>query len=429
MSLDISFNSRKKPIASRLFLLPALFILSLSSIAQVVPATNAPRPLVLTEQESVRLGLARPDIATLIEATLDTARSDVREAARWPNPRLEYQRESIPTTPNRNIEQSYQLSQEFDLSGRRRLRRDAAEERLSATVAETEQRQVEMTAEIRRRFYEVLYRQQLVAATQAWDRRMAAISDTVQKLHKGGEVAGYDRRRMALERLTAETRLRTEQAEYDKGWQRLAAIVGDPAMSATLNGELLPTNVRPLEALLTRLDERPDLRALERRAGAFDLDRRAAQRGWIPDVTIGIGPKTVDNGVTRDTGTLVTLSVPLPLLDREQPAQQRAAAQAEVARSEFRLARTKLEGELRALWQQVRQMSATASDYRNQSAGASQELARIAEAAYRGGETGILELLDAYRAVLDAESRALELEWNTRQAAIELDMIVGNGKP
>jgi cobalt-zinc-cadmium efflux system outer membrane protein len=57
--------------------------------------------------------------------------------------------------------------------------------------------------------------------------------------------------------------------------------------------------------------------------------------------------------------------------------------------------------------------------------GASRDLARIAEAAYRAAEGSILELLDAHRALLDAESEALSLELAARLARIELDHILG----
>lgn len=53
------------------------------------------------------------------------------------------------------------------------------------------------------------------------------------------------------------------------------------------------------------------------------------------------------------------------------------------------------------------------------------ELVRTAEAAYAGGELGILELLDAYRGALDAELQALELEWGARRARIEVDRALG----
>ena len=52
-------------------------------------------------------------------------------------------------------------------------------------------------------------------------------------------------------------------------------------------------------------------------------------------------------------------------------------------------------------------------------------LLRTAEAAYRGGEVGVLELIDGYRAALDADLSLVELEWAARRARIDLDRTSG----
>ena len=53
------------------------------------------------------------------------------------------------------------------------------------------------------------------------------------------------------------------------------------------------------------------------------------------------------------------------------------------------------------------------------------ELARIAQIAYREGEQGILELLDAQRVSLLSQLRVLELSASAKQAEIELDRAAG----
>ena len=53
------------------------------------------------------------------------------------------------------------------------------------------------------------------------------------------------------------------------------------------------------------------------------------------------------------------------------------------------------------------------------------ELVAIADAAYQEGEYGILELLDAHRVTLGAQTRLLELSAAARRAAIELDRVIG----
>ena len=49
----------------------------------------------------------------------------------------------------------------------------------------------------------------------------------------------------------------------------------------------------------------------------------------------------------------------------------------------------------------------------------------IAETAYRAGEGSLLELLDAYRAELDAQQMKLDLALQARLSRIELDSLTG----
>jgi cobalt-zinc-cadmium efflux system outer membrane protein len=247
----------------------------------------------------------------------------------------------------------------------------------------------------------------------------------VCKLARAGEASGYDRRRLERERRTADARLAAGRAEYDRAVARLAALAGLPDEPA-VGGELLPPPLPPLDTTLARLDQRPDLQALSRRAEAADLDGRAAKRGGIPEITVGIGPKYVDNGSSDDNGVALSLAVPLPVFDRQQAGQQRAAAEALQARAEYRLAKRRAEGELRGLHRQAEGLRATAADYRSRAVAASPDLLRIAETAYQGGESSLLELLDAYRGALEAETTALELEKRARDARIEYDLLTGS---
>jgi cobalt-zinc-cadmium efflux system outer membrane protein len=381
----------------------------------------------LTEAEALRLGLARADFADLGRGAVQAAEADVLAAGLYPNPVLSYSRERVGDAPE-EIEQVWMLEQTFDFSGRRELHREAADRRLAAVTAGNATRQREMTGEIRRNFYETLLRQASIRAAEAWTQRFARIEALVKKLARAGEASGYDQRRLSRERQTAEARLATERAELDRSLTRLIALTGAPDAS-TLEGELLPAPPSPIETALTHLDQRPDLQVLLHRAEAADLDGRAATRGGIPDVTVGIGSKQVASGNIQDNGVALSLSVPLPVFDRQQAGQQRAAAEALQARAEYRLARSRAEGQLRGLYRQVIGLRATAVDYRSRAVAASPDLLRIAEAAYQGGESSLLELLDAYRGALEVETTALELEKRARDAHIEYDLLTGSVTP
>ena len=375
----------------------------------------------LTEAEAVRLGLARADFADLERGAVQAAEADVLAAGRFPNPTLSYSRDHVDGSPD-TVEQTWMLGQTFDVSGRRGLHREAASRRVAVVSAGNASRQLEMAAEIRRSFHAALFRQQTIRATETWARHFARVEGMVDKLARAGEASGYDRRRLARERQTAEARLAAERAELELIRARLMTLTG---LSDTpdLQGELLPQPTPAVETALTRLEQHPGLQALSRRAEAADLEGRAAKRGGIPEVTVGIGPKYVDNGSTQDNGVALSLSVPLPVFDRQQAGRQRAAAEALQARAEYRLAKRRAEGELRGLYRQAESLRATAADFRSGAVADSPELLRIAETAYQGGESSLLELLDAYRGALETEVTALELEQRARLARIEYDLL------
>lgn len=377
----------------------------------------------LTEAEALRLGLSRAELHDLERGTRTLAESEVTAAGSWPNPTLDYGRERMRTSP-RATDETWKIAQTFDLSGRRGLRQDAAERRLDAADAHNTARRGELTAEIRRQFHEVLLTQQLVQATEAWVRRFILIESRIEKQARSGEASGYDRRRLTRERQTAEARRAAEQAKLLRQRERLAALIGRPV--AELNGSLLPPALPALDVALAKLEKRPELQILARRAEAAELENRAAARGWVPDVTLGIGTKKSDNGITTDHGAIVSLSIPLPVFDRQQAGAQRAAAEAMTARAELGLAKYRAEGDLRGLYRQVEHLTTTAADYRALAVASVPDLLRIAEAAYQGGESTLLELLDAYRGALETETTALDLEWKAREARIELDQLTGN---
>lgn len=376
----------------------------------------------LTEREALRLALERPEFSLLQQARLDEAEAALVEASTWSNPSLELEFERERGASSR--ERSWQISQPLDLSGRRDLRKAAARHRLRATEADNRSRHNARIAELRLAFHALLLQQEQARSIDAWAERFARIDRVVNKLAKAGEVSGYDRRRLAREQHSAAARLAEARAEEARRRSRLAALIGHE-IGEDLAGPLLPPEPPSLTALQADLAARPEIAALDAHIAAAETDADAAQNN-LPELTLGFGRKQLQDGPTRDTGNLVMLSLNLPLFDRQQAREQQAAAQRQAARAELELSRQQAEGELLGLHRQLGQLMAAASRYRSEAVAPSAELIRIAESAYRAGESTALELLDAYKGALEAELTALDLEWKARSARIELDQLTGN---
>jgi cobalt-zinc-cadmium efflux system outer membrane protein len=400
-------------------------IVSAFLVALVMPASAAESP-ALTERKAIELALTRPAYRDIEQGRLSTAESGVTEASLLPNPALSMERDRMSTPSGRSTETSVQISQTFDFSGRRALRQEAAGSRVDAARFDQQDRRINTIQEVRRLYSEAFYRDRLRAALAGWVQRIESAATVIAQLAKSGEVSGYDRRRLERESQTAKARMAGTAADYARMREALAGLTGETAgPKPSLDGELLPQVTPSLESVQATLRKRPDLASRNAQAEAFDRERSAAERAWIPDVTLDIGQKRVNEPGRSDNGVIVGVSVPIPLFNRGQASEQRARAQANTLRAEHALVLAKSEAELRGIWRQTTELRQAAESFRRDSLASSRDLTRIAEAAYRAGEGGILELLDAYKAQLEAETTLLDLELRARLARIELDALSG----
>jgi cobalt-zinc-cadmium efflux system outer membrane protein len=138
-----------------------------------------------------------------------------------------------------------------------------------------------------------------------------------------------------------------------------------------------------------------------------------------------VGQKSLDEPTRHGSGPIVGLSFSIPLFDRGQAAQQGNFAKAQTVRAEHVMALSKADAELRGRWNQANELRKAALAYRRDATDGSHDLSAIAEAAYRAGEAGLLELLDAYRAELEIDTTELDLALRARLALIDLETLSG----
>jgi cobalt-zinc-cadmium efflux system outer membrane protein len=398
--------------------------------APALMSASGPDPSgTLSEAEAVTLGLARPGVDEMLTGEVELARSEAVRAGLLPNPIAAYAREQTFGGADASAEDYAWLLQKFDLSGRRGLRTEAAERRVEATEDDIRSRRLALGSRIRVRFYDVLRRQRRVDALREWSERLATVAERIGRRAAAGDAAQYDRHRADREYAAAGARLSVDDAGLARARAQLAALLSDappPPHTPTAVGDLLPASPPPaLAVLLERLPARPDLRALAATVAAAELQGRASARWWLPEIEIGAGLKSVETGDERLNGFIASGAIPLPLLNRNQDAAMQAAAEAQVARGRRRVELGEAVGEVRGLHAEVIQLADAARRTRSEGNREWVALARTAEAAYQGGEGGILELVDAYRAQLDAELQTLDLEWRARRARIELDQLTG----
>lgn len=415
-------TAAEKPITGRFFGLGVF-------LAVLVPGAVAAGP-ALTIERALRLAEDYAPWQRELGAEADLAESRALEASVWPNPRLSLSQERFSAGGGTTTQRFYSLSQEFDLSGQRGLRTRAARTRAEGVRRDADWRRLERRARVRERFYTVLFQQRRAAALQASLERLDRVAAIVAERRRAGAASGYDQHRLERERATLRARLRQARAERERSWSGLRALLPDDVdLPASVTGSLRPDQVAPLTRFREAVAQRADLQRLQAEARSAELAQRAAGRAWVPDVTVGLGVTTVDQPGSDGSGSLLELSLPLPAFDRGQAEAAAAGARRTRAEARYQRLLARARAEVAGLWRQTRELGAATVEFRQEALAKSRKVTEIAEAAYRAGELGILELLDAYRGQLDARLRALAMARSARVSWTELARTAGGVRP
>jgi cobalt-zinc-cadmium efflux system outer membrane protein len=392
--------------------------------AALLVATLLASPLsaqsILTEGDAVERALAQPEFTALGEASVEEAQARVATIKRFDNPEATVSRESVSGGNRSETEWQAGITQQIDISGRRSALRAAARAEAGAVEAEVARRRQERIAEVRRSFADCAAAGEKVRISNSFVSRLQSAERIVAARTRAGDAAGYDLRRLRVEARTVEAQARLLKGEVAAECKALSRLTGVPdARPAAAIATIALQPVRPATG-----STRPDLVAREQRIAAATQEVRAAQRGRLPEIGVGVGYKRISADEGSAGGPVLSLGARLPLFDRGGAAIREARARLRAREAELGLARRDVEAAVAVA--EERTTAAIEAARAAQAAGAdAARLGPIAEAAYEGGESGVVELVDAYRSARDAEFETIDLLERAARARIDLDLALG----
>lgn len=371
-----------------------------------------------SEREIVDLIVRDGAVARAIRAESEVSRREQLVRLAYPNPSALYSREGAGFTEFLQVEQT------LPLFGVRAALSRAGVAATAAAEAERDARLWILRGEGSTAVAKLAAAEARHAAVQRYLKDVERVIEILRVREREGEGSRFDR-------------LRAEQELRDTHHLLTAALVAAAEARATL-AALLPRDVtigrivggavpqhpaQPVDALAARaMTTRAELRALQQSIERASFESDAARRARLPAPTVFGGLKRADDGAGRARGAVLGVSASLPLFDTGSREAARWTAE-----------RTRIQAERDAIEQQIRAEIARASAALALRQAAVQadvepagdELTTIAEVAYREGEVGILELLDAFRTVSRARARSIELRLDARLAQIALERAVG----
>lgn len=282
----------------------------------------------------------------------------------------------------------------------------------------------ELVAQVKLRAYEaLLFQAQASAAAEAVDL-LEQVRERVRVRVESGEAGRYEIIKADAEIINARERLQTTRLMAGQSLQELNRMAaGHLPQGWSLVGDLGEVfELISLEQIQQQVLERnPELAALKAQVIQAQAQLRAASGGRWPGLEVRYSQMR-DPEVRQGQ---LSVGIQVPLLDtRSGPIAQ---ASAELQRLQVRLEgrQAELQQQILVVWKSLEIARLRIEALGQGSLREAEAALRIAQAAYRFGERGILDVLDAQRVLRSVRADLIDARFQLQAARIALEQLTG----
>jgi outer membrane protein, heavy metal efflux system len=317
------------------------------------------------------------------------------------------------------------LSHIFELGGKREGRVAVAEAARSRMQTELAARQLDVVAEVARRFIETLHEREGLRIAEEGTRlaertREAASRRAQAALAPAAEIARAEVR-------VSQAMLELEHAEHELESSRvfLAAAMGERTVRfGDAVGDLFATNaITPLDELLERVEQSPELVRFADEARLRDAELRLAELKRRPDIRGQLGVRRYEQG--DDVALMAGVSVPLQSARRATYGIDIARADRARTDAEREAALLRVQAQLRAQYREIEHLQLESRTLRETIVPQLQNALERTELAFQRGRYSYLELTDAQRELLNARGRLSDVAANIHILRVEIERLTG----
>jgi cobalt-zinc-cadmium efflux system outer membrane protein len=406
--------------------------LSLVVLSPAAFAADEEGGRALTLQQAVSAALQGNPALQTFEFRFRAQDARGQQAALRPAPELSLDLENFAGSGDLkgvdSAEATFALSQVIELGGKRDARIGAAQASRGALDIERQAAQLDVLAEVTRRFIAVAQsQQQLQLARSAVEIAGKTVEASERRVNAAKSPhAELDRARIALDRSRLEER--AAGVALDNARKQLAATWGEsqPVLNGQAFGEvradlfaLPPTG--DYAALVAQLSNNPDFLRFASETRLRDAELRLASTLRRPDITLGAGVRRFEE--SKDQAFVASLAVPLFSGRRAESYVAEAQANRELVDAERRAAEVKAQATLYELHRQLSRAVSEAQTLRDDIQPRSAEALKETEYAYERGLYSYLELVDAQREYLAVQEALIDAAASAHVLRAEIERL------
>ena len=268
------------------------------------------------------------------EAHVQAETAKAMQAGLYPNPRAGYIAEPVPVAGTRGEFSGVFLEQQIVSGGKLKLSRQKYEARSLAAAHLRDAQELRVRNDVRIRYFRVLGAAEVIQIREAQLRNAEDRLATVDEMVNLGQADASDahfakasRQRSRLDWLMATN---SHRAAVEDLAAVVGADLGQAAIVGSLEGEIQVLDFE--EALDRLLEDSPELAAVRQEVAVDEITLKREKREPLPNVVVNLGVGR--DPATRDSVYRASVSVQLPLFDRNRGAVLQAQADLERQRAE-----------------------------------------------------------------------------------------------
>ena len=382
-------------------------------------------PEALTLQQALALAEKNNPLMSEASAQVDRARAGIDTASAYPNPTLEFlgghqsgRPISTPGVPGLLLH--YSASQPIEIPLERRARIRASKLELTSTEYFQAGTTLTVVADVKHAFYDVLRRKEEVGHTK---ENLALVNDLRRRVAvrvNVGEAGRLELTRADAELARAQALVTAAQVELARSQASLRAVIGgqtqenlDPVGDLQDRIQLPPFSELRAQVLAAHpaLEEAKTQTARDQALVADQRARRIPQPSLYgeyehqPDLTF------YRFGVT----------IPLPIWDRRKGPIGEAKAEVTRAQAASKRRQVEIIAALERSYDQYELMDKQVQSLQAGSLHEAEAAVHAAQAAYKFGERGIIEVLDAQRVLQGVRDDLLNAMYGRQSALVDLE--------
>ncbi|MET0151657.1 MAG: TolC family protein [Candidatus Binatia bacterium] len=357
-------------------------------------------------------------------ARIEEARGRLRGAAIWlrDNPVIETLGGPRLKDHGAIADADVEVTQVFELGGRRGARIAGAEAGVAREAASSEDEARRLLRDVAAAFWRTVAARERLRLLQTAEKVAADLERTTERRHQAGDIADLD---LNVARIAA-ARARSDRLALEAG---LAESVGElkvllgmePGEPVVARGELGPGVRYELSALLAGIDDRPDLRALAAEAREADADVRLGSGFTWPDVGLRLGYQRDEQNNIPLAGFTLTL----PVFSRGQELQATGAARAHRLRLELAASRRAAEIEIRSAFETYQRRLEAVQELEQRAVPGLDDNENLALRSYEERHISLPEFLLLRRESLTTRAEYIDRQLDAAVATIELQSRAG----